>query len=384
MAVTRISRPAPRSTQPRASSAVGERVAERARQVRRVLGGVQALEGEPPAAGLDLAHPERPQRRAGSPSETVPSAAGDERAAARPARGRGTRPAARRGGRNTCATGRSAPARARPADELVQQRREPVVGELVDDLASRPATATTIPASRSWRRPFESSGSVASSSAASCETGAGPRWPSRSTTRSRSGCASAFRNSTRPQELRQHVRELLRRLFGHVVAGVDPRALQRRRRPRRPRSPAGRRRAPPCRRARTRRTASGTSRGGRRRGRTPRDRGRRARRRGTRPPSSGSPPGSVTARSQSAWFSAPIASGSPRYQASGSRTIQSSAGFSVCAKKNQCHQLAAKRASQRSSASAIGMPSSTTSRVTSWSSASRWATPTPRSWPTAA
>ena len=62
----------------------------------------------------------------------------------------------------------------------------------------------------------------------------------------------------------------------------------------------------------------------------------------------------------------------------------SSAGLAVCAKKNQCHQLEAKRASQRSSASTIGTPSITTSRVTPWSTASRCATPHPRSWPTAA
>ena len=52
----------------------------------------------------------------------------------------------------------------------------------------------------------------------------------------------------------------------------------------------------------------------------------------------------------------------------------SSAGFAVWAKKNQCHQLAAKRASQRSSASTIGTPSITTSRDTSCETASRCAT----------
>ena len=40
----------------------------------------------------------------------------------------------------------------------------------------------------------------------------------------------------------------------------------------------------------------------------------------------------------------------PRYQASGSAEITRSAGLSVWPRKNQCHQLAAKRASQRSSA----------------------------------
>ena len=46
-----------------------------------------------------------------------------------------------------------------------------------------------------------------------------------------------------------------------------------------------------------------------------------------------------------------------------------SAGFSVCAKKNQCHQARAKRASQRSTCSITGTPSISTSRSTApgWS-----------------
>ena len=49
-----------------------------------------------------------------------------------------------------------------------------------------------------------------------------------------------------------------------------------------------------------------------------------------------------------------MCSGRPLYQASGSAEIARSAGLSGWPRKNQCHQLAAKRASQRSSASAIG------------------------------
>ena len=96
--------------------------------------------------------------------------------------------------------------------------------------------------------------------------------------------------------------------------------------------------------------------------------------------------GSWTARIMSAWFSAPIASAVALYQASGSRLIHSSAGFSVCAKNHQCHHMAANRASQRSSASTTGIPSSTARCVmaSGASIASRKATEEPRSWPATA
>ena len=69
------------------------------------------------------------------------------------------------------------------------------------------------------------------------------------------------------------------------------------------------------------------------------------------------------------------------YHASGSREIHSSAGFSVCPKKNQCHQLEANRASHRARCSAIGTQSMTTSCNTErgWSRATRYATAAPRS-----
>ena len=78
--------------------------------------------------------------------------------------------------------------------------------------------------------------------------------------------------------------------------------------------------------------------------------------------------------------------GRSSWQASGSAAITRSAGFSSWPKKNQCHQLAAKRASQRASASPMGTASSTARRSTDagWSSAVRSATYAPRSWPTTA
>ncbi len=74
---------------------------------------------------------------------------------------------------------------------------------------------------------------------------------------------------------------------------------------------------------------------------------------------------------------APSASGvfvvGTEYQVSGSALITRSAGFSRWPRKNQCHHAAANSASHRSSASTIGVPSSTASRVTrsGWSSAVR-------------
>ena len=64
--------------------------------------------------------------------------------------------------------------------------------------------------------------------------------------------------------------------------------------------------------------------------------------------------------------------------------MMSSAGLAVWAKKNQCHHSDAKRASQRSRCSTIGMPSIRASLVAPWSTASRCAHGEPRSWPTTA
>jgi hypothetical protein len=82
------------------------------------------------------------------------------------------------------------------------------------------------------------------------------------------------------------------------------------------------------------------------------------------------------AHRQSANASSPICSGVAVYHASGSAEITRSAGLAVWPRKNQCHHARAKPASQRSSASAIGTASMTTSRSTApgWSIASRNAT----------
>src|SRR4051794_32701339 len=75
------------------------------------------------------------------------------------------------------------------------------------------------------RRWLDSSGIGAPSAAASALTGAGPSWPRWSITRRRSGWASSLSSATRGsagiEELQQDGGELLRRLFGHVVARVD-------------------------------------------------------------------------------------------------------------------------------------------------------------------
>jgi len=72
--------------------------------------------------------------------------------------------------------------------------------------------------------------------------------------------------------------------------------------------------------------------------------------------------GVVMASRNSAYALAPICSRSSvrsaRYHATGS-ALMTRSGTSGCAKKNQCHHAVAKRASPRSSASAIGTPSST-------------------------
>ena len=52
------------------------------------------------------------------------------------------------------------------------------------------------------------------------------------------------------------------------------------------------------------------------------------------------------------------------YQASGSALMNGSAGFSVWPRKNQWYQLAANVASQRASASPIGIPSIRQTRLT--------------------
>ena len=129
----------------------------------------------------------------------------------------------------------------------------------------------------------------------------------------------------------------------------------------------------------------GSARSARPRGRRPRRSGRPRTRPGTRATIARTTSGLVTARRQSVVvLRARAPPGSARYQASGSRTIQSSAGLAVWAKKNQCHQSAAKRSSQRSRCSTIGMPSISASRVAPWSTASRCAHGEPRSWPTTA
>ena len=85
--------------------------------------------------------------------------------------------------------------------------------------------------------------------------------------------------------------------------------------------------------------------------------------------------GRCTASRRSAKFSAPIASGSPPYQASGSAPMTRS-GVSGCAKKNQWYHSVANSGVIRSRCSTIGMLSIRATRRTAsgWSIASRKAT----------
>ena len=175
---------------------------------------------------------------------------------------------------------------------------------------------------------------------------------------------SAPRPARQPaRNARRRGGQLLRRLLGHVVAAVDPPAAQVVG-PVAPDRRAGRRRAPPGRPASTTGTSIGQA----------------IRRPAARSASSCArsiaEPGAVVLahrvhgrrvvdrRARSRRRLRAHAPRSGRYQASGSAQITRSAGLSVCPRKNQCHQRAANRASQRSSASAIGTASITASALT--------------------
>ncbi len=134
--IQRTSRPLPtRSIRPCANSAAASASPSAPAEVRRVLGRVEALEGEPPPAGLDVAHAVAGEH---VPVEHVDAAVvvGEQRAARDQFAVERDAQRARRGGRNTSATGRRAGAA--PAARRRSGRAAPATGP-------RPARARRSP-----------------------------------------------------------------------------------------------------------------------------------------------------------------------------------------------------------------------------------------------